>query len=66
LVINALITWLVYIGIKESRNFNNILVIMKLAVILLIIAVGVFYINSDNWVPNNEGVKSLCQMVLQV
>ena len=59
LVINALITWLVYIGIKESRNFNNILVIMKLAVIMLIIAVGVFYINSDNWVPtNNEGVKT--------
>ena len=59
LIINALITWLVYIGIKESRNFNNILVIMKLAVILLIIAVGVFYINSDNWVPtNNEGVKT--------
>ena len=59
LIINALMTWLVYIGIKESRNFNNILVIMKLAVILLIIAVGVFYINSDNWVPtNNEGVKT--------
>lgn len=59
LVINALITWLVYVGIKESRNFNNILVIMKLAVIMLIIAVGVFYINSDNWVPtNNEGVKT--------
>ena len=59
LIINALITWLVYIGIKESRNFNNILVIMKLAVIMLIIAVGVFYINSDNWVPtNNEGVKT--------
>lgn len=59
LIINALITWLVYIGIKESRNFNNILVIMKLAVILLIIAVGVFYINSDNWIPtNNEGIKT--------
>ena len=59
LIINALITWLVYIGIKESRNFNNILVIMKLAVIMLIIAVGVFYINSDNWIPtNNEGVKT--------
>lgn len=59
LIINALITWLVYIGIKESRNFNNILVIMKLAVIMLIIAVGVFYINSDNWVPtNNDGIKT--------
>jgi amino acid transporter len=32
---------------------------MKLAVIFLIIAVGVFYVSSDNWVPtNNEGVKS--------
>ena len=59
LIINALITWLVYIGIKESRNFNNLLVILKLAVIFLIIAVGIFYINSENWVPtNNEGVKS--------
>lgn len=59
LIINALITWLVYIGIRESRNFNNILVIMKLAVIFLIIAVGVFYINAENWLPtNNEGVKS--------
>ena len=43
LIINALITWLVYIGIKESRNFNNLLVILKLAVIFLIIAVGDFY-----------------------
>lgn len=60
LLINAFITWLVYVGIKESRNFNNILVIMKLAVIFLIIAVGVFYINADNWSPiNNEGVKSI-------
>lgn len=60
LLINAFITWLVYVGIKESRNFNNILVIMKLAVIFLIIAVGVFYINADNWTPiNNEGVKSI-------
>lgn len=59
LVINALITWLCYIGIKESRNFNNILVILKLCVIFLVIAVGVAYINVDNWTPiNNAGVKS--------
>lgn len=60
LVINGFITWLVYIGIKESKNVNNLLVILKLAVIFLIIAVGVFYINSENWLPvNNEGVQSL-------
>ncbi|MFC6268020.1 APC family permease [Frigoriflavimonas asaccharolytica] len=60
LLINAFITWLVYIGIKESKNVNNLLVILKLAVIFLIIGVGIFYINSDNWTPvNNEGVQSM-------
>ena len=53
LVINGLITWLVYRGVRESKNFNNVLVIMKLAVIVLIILVGVAYVNVDNWVPIN-------------
>lgn len=53
LVINGLITWLCYVGIKESKNFNNVLVIMKLAVIVLIIIVGIAYINADNWTPLN-------------
>ncbi len=51
LVINGLITWLCYVGVKESKNFNNSLVILKLAVIVLIIIVGVAYINADNWTP---------------
>lgn len=59
LIINILITVLVYIGIKESKNFNNILVILKIAVILLIIGIGAFYINTDNWAPlNREGIPS--------
>lgn len=59
LIINALITGLVYIGVKESKNFNNLLVILKLAVIFLIIAVGVAYVNADNWTPANaQGVQS--------
>ncbi len=59
LIINILITALVYIGIKESKNFNNILVILKIAVILLIIGIGAFYINTDNWSPlNREGIPS--------
>ena len=53
LVINGLITWLVYRGVRESKNFNNVLVIMKLAVIVLIILVGVAYVNVDNWMPIN-------------
>ena len=53
LIINGLITWLVYRGVRESKNFNNVLVLMKLAVIVLIILVGVAYVNVDNWMPIN-------------
>lgn len=49
--INIVITWLVYIGTKESRNVSNIMVIIKLAIIVLVIGVGVFYIDIDNWTP---------------
>lgn len=51
LVINGLITWLCYVGVKESKNFNNIFVILKLFIILLVIAVGAAYINTGNWFP---------------
>ncbi|HEX8561633.1 MAG TPA: amino acid permease [Flavobacterium sp.] len=50
-VINLLITYLVYKGTRESKNFSNAMVIVKLAIIALIIAVGVFYIDIDNWTP---------------
>ena len=46
-----LITWLVYRGMKESRNASNAMVVVKLAVVLLVIAVGVFYIDVRNWDP---------------
>ncbi len=45
------ITWLVYKGIKESRNAANVMVIIKLAVVLMIIAIGVFYVDTANWHP---------------
>ncbi len=51
LVIIVLITMLVYRGIKESKNAGNTMVIIKVAVVLLVIAVGVFYVNTDNWTP---------------
>lgn len=51
LVIIILITALVYRGIKESRNASNAMVVIKLAVILLVIAVGVFYVDTANWDP---------------
>ena len=49
--INALITWLVYVGVKESRNASNAMVIVKLAIIALVIGVGVMYVDIANWTP---------------
>ena len=46
-----LITWLIYRGMKESRNASNAMVVVKLAVILLVLAVGIFYVDTKNWDP---------------
>lgn len=51
LLIVALITYIVFVGIKESRSASNIMVIIKLAVIFLVIVLGAFYVNPDNWSP---------------
>ena len=51
LLIIVLITALIYRGMKESRNASNIMVVVKLCVVLLVIAVGVFYVDTDNWDP---------------
>lgn len=51
LFIIIFITWLVYRGMKESRNASNAMVVVKLAVVLLVLAVGVFYVDPSNWNP---------------
>jgi len=51
LVITIFITWLVYIGIRESRTSSNLMVAFKLIVIMLVIAIGFFYVNTSNWTP---------------
>jgi amino acid transporter len=51
LFIIILITALVYRGMKESRDASNLMVVVKLCIILLVIAVGVFYVDTDNWIP---------------
>jgi amino acid transporter len=45
------ITALVYIGIRESRNASNVMVGIKLAVIALVIILGAFYVQPANWSP---------------
>ncbi|CAN5267931.1 amino acid permease [soil metagenome] len=59
IVINLLITMLVFIGVKESRNFSNVMVILKLIIVALVIGVGAYYIEPSNWFPvNDAGVAS--------
>lgn len=45
------ITWLVYTGIKESKTAGNIMVILKVLILLVVIAVGAFYVDPGNWSP---------------
>lgn len=45
------ITTLVYIGIYETKMASNIMVLLKVAILLVVIGVGSFYIDPKNWSP---------------
>lgn len=51
LAIVLIITTLIFIGIQESKRAANFIVAIKLGVILMVIGVGIFYINPQNWRP---------------
>lgn len=50
-----IITWVVTAilvkGIKEAASTNNLIVILKVAVVLFVIIAGAFFINTENWAP---------------
>ncbi len=62
LLVVILVTYIVYVGIRESKKANNIMVMIKLAVIMLVIIAGAFYVSPGNWghfMPNGfAGVMS--------
>ncbi len=45
------ITYLVYKGIYETKVASNTMVVLKVAILLLVITVGSFYVNPANWSP---------------
>ena len=54
----VLMSTILVIGIKESARVNNLIVLLKVTIILLIVAIGLGHINSDNWkpfIPQNTG-----------
>ncbi|MCM6795932.1 APC family permease [Levilactobacillus brevis] len=46
-----LISWLLNRGMRESMRINNAIVIVKIAIIILFVVVGIFYVKPANWQP---------------
>ena len=58
MLIAALVTMLLIVGIKESANVNSVIVIIKVAVVLAVIVAGAAFVNRENWtpfIPQNRG-----------
>ncbi|MBI2516894.1 MAG: amino acid permease [Opitutae bacterium] len=62
--ISLVLTYILYIGIKESANFNNLMVLIKVGVLLALVGYGIWYFFGHsasvlaNWtpfIPPNEG-----------
>lgn len=51
ILIVCLIAWIIDTGLKTSIRLNNIIVVVKLAIIVLFLLVGSFYVNPSNWTP---------------
>ena len=50
-IITLLITLILYIGVRESAKFNNIIVLVKIAVILLFLVLGIRHVSLSNLKP---------------
>lgn len=50
-IIVILVTTLISIGVRETKRVNNIMVVVKVAVVLLFIVVAIFYVKPSNWTP---------------
>jgi APA family basic amino acid/polyamine antiporter len=59
-LITLLVTTLLVVGIKESASVNNVIVVIKVAVVLAVIALAIGKVNPANWqpfIPANTGVR---------
>jgi basic amino acid/polyamine antiporter, APA family len=55
----ACLTCLLVIGIKETANFNNLMVIIKVSVVIMFIGLGFMFVKNGNWhpfIPKNTGI----------
>jgi len=49
MLIVVLVSTLLVVGIQESAKVNNVIVVIKVAVVLLFIGLGLRYVSADNW-----------------
>lgn len=59
-LIVAALSWLCYIGIKESVRVNNLMVLIKIGIIVLFILVGISFVDTTHWqpyLPPNSGAS---------
>jgi len=45
------LTWLCYIGIRESSGLNALMVLVKVGLIVIVVVAGYRYVNPENWHP---------------
>ncbi|HTI08068.1 MAG TPA: amino acid permease [Puia sp.] len=50
-IIVCIIASVTYVGIKESKKSTNFMVMFKVAVIILVIIIGFFFVDTANWHP---------------
>lgn len=50
-LIVAMVTALIYVGIQESKRVSNAMVLVKVMTVLLVIVAGLFYVRPANWNP---------------
>jgi len=57
-IITIAVTLLLIVGVSESATVNAVIVVIKVAVVLMVIAAGAFFIQTQNWhpfIPPNTG-----------
>lgn len=50
-LITIVITWIIYVGIRESKKATNAMVVLKMVIIAVVIIAGAFYVKPANWHP---------------
>ena len=54
MIVPAIATVLLVIGVRESARVNNVIVVIKVAIVVLFIAACAWFVNTANWVtPQN-------------